>query len=158
MKLFPYVRSMYRTEETVYYYRYGGGSSNRFSPSYPSLFTLADIRLDLLDHYKLDDGYKPLFMSYADTVYYHAQQTLYFKKGDKDDVIDFFKKELSTRRIVPRMIAYFTIDNDMNERIRLMVNKDYEGMYRIVDNLVYNGRYSLKGRLRYFALSVLSKF
>ena len=158
LKLFPYVRSMYRTEETVYYYRYGGGSSNRFSPSYPSLFTLADIRLDLLDHYQLDEGYDPLFRSYADTVYYHAQQLLYFKKGEKDEVIAFLKKEFSTRRIIPRMIEYYTPDKDMSERIRLMVNRDFEGMYRLVEQLVYNSRYSLKGKLRNFVMNVLSKF
>lgn len=158
MKLFPYVRSMYKTDEAVYCYRYGGASSSKYSPTYPALFTLADIRLDLLDQYQLDDGYKPLFMSYADTVYYHAQQLLQFKKVDKDEVIAFFKKELSTRRIIPRMIEYFATDKDINERISLMVNKDYEGMYRIAEQQVHDNRDSLKGRCRHFAIRFLSKF
>ena len=129
MKIFPFLSSMYMTDEIVYCYRYGGMSTAHFSPTYPALFKLSDIRLGLLDHYKLNAGYRPLFFEYCNTVYYHAQQLIRFKKAAKPYVMNFFKEELSKRALVPRMIEHFNNNETTNRRVQLMVKQDYEGMY-----------------------------
>lgn len=155
MKLFPYLRSMYRTNETVYYYRYGGMSSSRFSPTYPALLALSDKRLALLDHYQLNAGYESLFREYVDIMYYHAQQLIEFKKGEKDDVINFFKDELSSRKIACRLIDFFANHSEDNERINLMINHDYEGMYNLANRLLNARRNSIKQRCKRILLKVL---
>lgn len=132
MKLFPFVNSMYRTNETTYYYRCGGSSSDRFSPTYPSLFFFSDERLKLLDQYQLKEGYRPLFEEYANTVFYHAQQLLMYKKADKEGVISFLKEELSKRVVVQRMREFFIEHKTQNNRLLLTLNSDYEGIYNSV--------------------------
>ena len=131
MKLFPFVNSMYMTDENVYYYRYGGMSTYHFSPTYPALFVLSDNRLKLLDHYKLTDGYRSLYIEYANTVYYHAQQLIQYKQASKEDIIHFFKEESSTRALMPRMIDFFNSEVKANQRVHLMVTRDYEGMFEL---------------------------
>ena len=142
MKLFPYIKSMYRTDETVYYYRYGGQFSH-FNRHYPQLFTLSDIRLAILDQRQYQKGYGPLFAEYVNLVYYHAQQLMEFKKVDKNEIIAFFRQELETRALVPRLDEYYKLNGTTEESIDLLINRDYEGMYYYAQTL-------LTARLRRF--------
>ena len=144
MTLFPYIDTMYRTDETVYYYRCGGASSDHFSPTYPALFYLSDERLKLLDHYGLNDGYESLFVEYANCLYYHAQQLLEYKKTDKHGVVQFFKQELATRQLFPRMKEFFLKNRTSDRSIQLLINSDYEGMYNLANSLMRERCYSLK--------------
>lgn len=156
MKLFPFVSSMYRTNETTYYYRCGGASSDRFSPTYPCLFFLSDERLKLLDRYKLEDGYRPLFEEYANTVFYHAQQLLEYKKADKDGVIAFLREELSTRSLMKRFHDFFFENGSNNQKIRLMMESDYEGIYDyVVDQMSHLG---FKHRCMKLLLRIINMF
>ncbi len=154
MKLFPYIRSMYRTDETTYYYRCGGASSDHFSPTYPSLFFLSDERLKLLDHYKLDEGYLPLFKEYTQTVFNHAKQLLEYKKASKEGVILFLKNELSTRTVALRMRKYLIHSDTQNIQLQLIKNNDYEGMLRYVINTIHN--VSFKHKCKRILLKLLS--
>lgn len=154
MKLFPYLHSMYRTDETVYYYRYGGSSSDRFSPTYPGLFFLSDERLKLLDKYNLKEGYKSLFEEYANCVYYHAQQLLEYNKADKNGVISFFKNELDMRQLFPRMVAFFEKNETENIGIQLMMNRDYEAMYYHANDLMLKRCKSIKRKCKNIVFAV----
>ena len=136
MKLFPFLRSMYRTNENIYFYRYGGLSSSHFSPGYTDLLKFSDFRLSILDEKELDEGYPYLFQEYAHCVYYHAQQLLQFKKADKNGVITFFKKELSTRTIALRLIEYYSKVDTKDHGLQLMISENYEGMYQHADALM----------------------
>ena len=153
MKLFPFVRSMYRTNETTYYYRCGGSSSDRFSPTYPSLFYLSDERLKLLDHYRLEDGYGPLYAEYANCLFYHATQLFEYKKADKNGIIDFLKEELSTRTIAKRMQEYLLEHDTDNSQLMLLKNKDYDGIYTYVNNAICN--VSWKHRVKKIILRII---
>ena len=153
MKLFPYVHSMYRTNETTYYYRCGGASSDRFSPTYPSLFFLSDERLKLLNHYKLDEGYCPLFEEYTNTVFHHAQQLLMYKITDKEGVISFLKEELSKRAIVQHMRDFFIQHKTQNKRVLLILDSDYEGIYNSVMQSIRN--LSIKHRCKKLLLHLV---
>ncbi len=154
MKFFPFVRSMYRTNETTYYYRCGGASSDHFSPTYPSLFFLSDERLKLLDYHKLQEGYLPLFAEYANCLFYHATQLLEYKKADKNGIIDFLKGELSTRAIAKRMQEYLQEHDTDNPQLQLIKKKDYEGIYTYVNKAISN--VSWKHRVKKMILRILS--
>lgn len=154
MKLFPYLNSMYRTDENVYFYRSGGLSTDRFSPTYPGLFVLSEERLKLLDYYKLSEGYLPLFEEYANTVFYHAKQLLLYKQADRDGVIEFLREELSTRNVVPRMKAFVSEQGTNNLRLQLIVNDDYVGIYENVRESITH--IPLKQRIKKLILRFLS--
>lgn len=156
MKIFPFLNSMYRTDETVYYYRCGGASSDHFSPTYPALFFLSDERLKLLDHYRLDEGYEPLFGEYTTVVLYHAQQLLEFKQTDKDGVIAFLKDELAKRAIASRMVEYYKKHDIADSRLQMMVNRDYEAMYRFAVASFTN--VTFKHRVKKVMLNLMDKF
>ena len=156
LKLFPYLRSMYRTDEAVYYYRYGG-TVDHFNRFFPEVFTLSDLRLKLLDQFNYDKGYKPLFEEYISMVYYHAGQFIEFNQGDKDDVIDFFKQELGSREIVPRLTQYFRQTEVKDDAHLLLMNHDYEGMYRYAHQLVTERLHSLRYRTKRAALYLYEK-
>ena len=136
MKVFPYLRSMYRTDENIYFYRYGGLSSSHFSPGYTDLLKFSDFRLSILDEKGLDEGYPYLFQEYAHCVYYHAQQLLQFNKADKNGVITFFKEEFSSRTIAHRLIDYYSKVRTNDYGLQLMILEDYEGMYQHADALM----------------------
>ena len=156
MTLFPYIDSMYRTDETVYYYRCGGASSDHFSPTYPALFYLSDERLKLLDYYGLHEGYEPLFREYTTVVLYHAQQLLEFKQTDKDGVIAFLKDELGKRAIASRMVEYYKQHDIADPRLQMMVNRDYEAMYRFAVASFTN--VTFKHRVKKVMLNLMDKF
>lgn len=128
MRLFPYLKSMYRTGELVYYYRYGGAVDN-FNPHYPELLRMTDDRLQLLDERGYDQGYATLFGEYINMFYFRAQQLIDFKQADKDGVVAYFKQELNERRLVPRFMKYIADCGSDNHAALLMLNRDYEGMY-----------------------------
>ena len=128
LKLFPYLNSMFITDEPVYYYRYGGtvDGYNRF---FPEVFFLSDIRLKLLDNYNYTKGYGPLFQEYINSFYYHAQQMIEFKQADKQGVLSFFEEELSRRALLPRMLSWFKENRINKKSVELIEAKDYDGMY-----------------------------
>lgn len=128
MRLFPYLHSMYRTGELVYYYRYGG-AVDHFNPHYPELLRMTDDRLQLLDERGYDKGYATLFGEYVNMFYFRAQQLIDFKQADKDGVMAYFKQELDERKLTPRLMQYI-VENDLdNYAAVLMLHRDYEGMY-----------------------------
>ena len=129
LKLFPYLRSMYRTDETVYIYRYGGGTT-RFNPYFTQLFASSDKRLKLLDKYNYTQGYEPLFDEYIACLYFYASQLIFDKRADKDGVIDFIKQEMEHREIVPRLINHFSRISDVKKPVHLFLDRDYEGIYQ----------------------------
>ncbi len=129
MKLFPHLNSMYRIKDKVYKYRYGGGTFG-FNKNFPQLFSLSDKRLELLDQFNYEKGYEPLFDEYVACVYYHAAQLIHFKKAKKDDVIDFFKYEVQNRKLMLRLLDYYSIKSRNIEAVSLLIERNYEGMYQ----------------------------
>lgn len=128
VKLFPYLKSAYRMNESVYRYRYGGGTF-RFNKNMPQVLVLCDKRLELLDQFNYAKGYGPLFSEYVAFVYNHASQLIYFNKADRDGVIGFFKHELASRQLVPRLEAFYEAEKNLSDGHRFLLNRDYEAMY-----------------------------
>ena len=157
MKLFPFLTSVYRTDETVYIYRYGGGT-NRFNPNFTQLFTMSDKRLNQLDRYNYSPGYGPLFDEYILCLYFHASRLISCKVEDKQGVIDFFKHEVDNRELMPRLEAYYAENPTTYHEVNLLLKHDYEGMYQYACDLVQQRKGSLKQRVRSMVISVLKKF
>jgi len=128
MKVFPFLNSMYRIEESVYRYRYGGGTTG-FNKNMPQILVLSDTRLELLDQYNYTRGYGPLFAEYVAFVYNHAAQLIYFNQADKKGVIEYFKQELASRKLIPRLEDYYAQKNEMASHVRLLLDHNYEDMY-----------------------------
>ena len=129
LKLFPYLRAMYRTDEMVYIYRYGGGTT-RFNTNYPQLFASSDKRLKLLDHFQYNPGYKPLFDEFIACLYFYASQLIFDKRADKDGIINFFKDEMNNREVAKRLMEYYSLNESGTKRHHLFLDHDYEGMYQ----------------------------
>lgn len=146
VNLFPYLNSMYRIRETVYKYRYGGGTFG-FNKNFPQLFEISDKRLQLLDKFKYTAGFKPLFDEYLACFYHHAAQLIYFKKADKQGVIDFFVQEIGQRELVPRLEDYFSHQETIPKTVCLLIDRDYDGMYQYAfdysNNLFGSWKYRL---------------
>ena len=156
LKLFPFLKSMYRTDKVVYHYRLGG-TVDHFNRFFPETFVLSDIRLALLDQYGYEQGYKHLYVEYVNMVYYHAEQILQYKQGNRDDVIAFFKKELDTREIVPRLTQYFVENKVDDVGIQLMLNRDYEEMYNYAYRSMRQRCRTIAHKARCLLLSVMEQ-
>lgn len=155
LKIFPYVRSAYKTDEVVYYYRCGG-TVDHFNRFFPELFFLSEERLKILDNSNYDQAYKPLFIEYVNSIYYHAMQLLELGRADKTVVLAFFEEELSIRKVfIARMSHYFLANNVLYEGAQLIIDKDYEGMYIHASKLAKKYFGSFKSRLKRFALKSL---
>lgn len=128
LKLFPYLKSMFCIDEPVYMYRHGGGTFG-FNKTMPSILLLSDKRLELLDQYNYSKGYGPLYAEYVAFVYNNAAQLIYFKKADKVGVIDFMKQELESRKLIPRLEEFYTSKKEIPSHVRLLLDRNYEGMY-----------------------------
>lgn len=155
VKLFPYLRSVYRLDETVYIYRFGGGTTY-FNPRFTQLFALSDKRLKLLDQYHYDEGYGYLFDEYIACLYYHASRLIFCKVADKDGVIDFFKREIIHRELMPRLEEYYLLKDKKNQQVQSLLNRDFEGMYNCALHIVEQRKRSLKMRIRSYAIKALS--
>lgn len=143
VKLFPFIRAMYRTNDITYYYRYGG-TVNGFNRFFPEVMALSDIRFKLLDQFKCEGAEEYLFKEYVACFYYHAQQLLEYRQADKNKVIEYFKNELKSRELVPAMIAFFAKNNDQSQGIKLILEHDYEGMYNYANKLMLEYKSSWK--------------
>ncbi len=153
LKLFPYLRSMYRTDKVVYYYRFGG-TVDHFNRFFPEVFILSELRLELLDKYNYTKGYKPLFEEYINMVYYHGEQHIEYNVGNKNDVVTFFKHELNNRKLVLRLEEFYKSHEVKNQGILLLINRDYEGMYRQAQQNVNERRRQLRYKVKRALLSI----
>ena len=155
MQLFPFIRSMYRISETTYYYRYGGASSDHFSPTYPSLFFLSDKRLELLNHFGLKDGYRTLFEEYSNCIIAFVQQLIYYKQFGVRDVVDFLSEEIKSRKLIPQMKSLFNEEKIRTRGVQLIINEDYEGIFNYSDALLQKRIHSLKFKAKKFYLRIM---
>ena len=105
--IFPYLNSMYMTDEAVYYYRYGGAADN-YNRFFPELLNFSTKRLGLLDKYNYSEGYQYLFAEYVAIFFQQAKQLIAYNKADKQGIMEYFKNEMETNALVPRLIEYYT--------------------------------------------------
>lgn len=157
LMLFPFLRSMYRTDEIVYNYMYNGVTT-RFNPHFTQLFTLSDKRLVLLDQYHYDEGYSSLYAEYVACLYRFARQLIAYDKADRDGVIAYFKQEVANREVMKRLLQYYAETGTQRKDIRLLLDRDYEGMYEYALGVLNANRRSLKFRLRRRFLKLLGKW
>ncbi len=156
MKLFPYLNSMYRINDIVYYYRIGGGSVDRFNALYPELFVLSDIRLELLDKYNYSRSYDTLYIEYAGLVFHHAHQLMEFKKADKEGIKSLLKDEFENRTIAKRLCEFYQHKEIPNQQISLILDHDYEGMYNYVKRWVEERRSTLRYKVKKLFMKVIN--
>lgn len=152
--LFPYLKSMYMTDEPVYYYRYGG-AADRYNRFFPELLNFSTKRLGLLDKYNYQEGYQYLFAEYVAIFFQHGKQLIGYNKADKAGVIDYFKQEMKTNELVPRLLEYFTQNPSSKPEVKLMLDHDYEGMYEYANELVLKGRKSLRYKIKRLLFKLL---
>lgn len=157
LMLFPFLRSMYRTDEIVYNYIYNGVTT-RFNPHFTQLFTLSDKRLALLDHYQYSEGYSSLYAEYVACLYRFARQLIAYDKADRDGVIAYFKDEVANREVMRRLLQYYAETGTQRKDVRLLLDRDYDGMYEHALAVLKANRHSLKFRLRRRFLKMLGKW
>ena len=146
MKLFPYLGSAYMIDESVYKYRFGGGTHG-FNKNMPQVLLLCDKRLELLDQSKYTKGYEPLFGEYVAFVYNYASQLIYFKKADKNGVIDFLEQEFAVRKLIPRLEEFYASREQISAGVKCLIDRDYDAMYAKASTLGKNTYGSLKYRV-----------
>lgn len=147
LKLFPYLNSMYRTDETVYIYRFGGGTFG-FNKNFPQVFKSSDKRLKLLDQYHYEKGYRSLYAEYVACLYFHASRLITCKITDKDGVKDYFRDEIEHRELMPRLLDYYTEHGAPDKRTQCLLDRDFEGMYACACDINRQRFGSLKGMIR----------
>ena len=145
--IFPYLNSMYMTDEAVYYYRYGGAAAN-YNRFFPELLNFSTKRLGLLDKYNYSEGYRYLFAEYVAIFFEQAIQLIGYNKTDKQGVMDYFKNEMETNPLIPRLLEYYTQNSSTNPQVQLMLKYDYEGMYNFAYESVMRGRKTLRYRVK----------
>ena len=145
--IFPYLNSMYMTDEAVYYYRYGGAADN-YNRFFPELLNFSTKRLGLLDKYNYSEGYQYLFAEYVAIFFQQAKQLIAYNKADKHGIMEYFKNEMETNALVPRLIEYYTQNGSKKPEVQLMINHDYEGMYDYAVGLITAGRKTLRYKVK----------
>ena len=157
MKLFPHLRSIYRIDETVYIYRFGGGTTF-FNPHFTQLFASSDKRLKLLDQYNYSAGYAYLYDEYVACLFFHASRMIRCNVADKAGVIDFFKQEMNQRELMPRLLAYYQENGAPDQKVQMLLAHDYEGMYQCAFDLNQQLHGGWKMKLRTLAIKAMSRW
>ena len=157
LRLFPFLQSMYRTDQTVYIYRYGG-VTNHFNPHFTQLFDSSDKRLKMLDQYNYLEGYQSLFTEYVACLYFHASRLISCEVTDKQGVIDYFEQEMEHRELMPRLLAFYNEHETSDHRVQMLLNKDYEGMYQCACDMIEQRRSTMKSRIRSWAIKSLMRW
>ena len=156
LKLFSYLNSAYRIKDSVYIYRYGGGTFG-YNKNFPQLFISSDKRLHLLDKYNYVGGYKPLFDEYVACFYHHAAQMIYYKKTPKDEVISFFEHEMNHRELMPRLLEFYSQCDSPSQSVRFLLGRDFDGMYQFACRHAQEIFGSIKYRLFSFGVKLLER-
>lgn len=152
--LFPYLNSMYRISEVVYYYRYGG-MTTKYNPYVTQLLDYSDIRLKFLDEYGYKKGYYSLYVEYVNMLYGCASHLIEYN-FDKKSVMDFYENELSNRCIVPRLIEFFKETPAPNQKmVDYISNKDIETLYNIAYELTMRQRGSFSRKIKLLLNKIL---
>lgn len=128
LQVFPFLKSVYRIEDIVYCYRYGG-IVNHFNSFFPEMFILSDIRLKLLDEFGYKKGYKPLFDEYVASMYGYAAMMIHYNVRDKSGVIEYFKDEINHREVMRRTLDYYKQNELKRADVQLIEVGDFEIMY-----------------------------
>lgn len=157
MKLFPYLNSMYRTDEMVYYYRYGG-TVEHFNPDYTLLFKLSDKRMALLDEFGYEQGYGPLYGEYVNTLYHYAKKLISFKHASEDEVIAFFCQEEKERALMPRLREYYANHEPKGRVVCLLLDRNYEDLYRLAYQELQQYHNSVKYKTKRLLMRVVDAF
>ena len=134
----PYLSSLYLSEIPVCIYRYGGITC-RFNPKLTELFDFSDIRIKLLDKYRYERGYIPLFIEYKNILYGELLQRIQYLHQDKKDLLKYISTEISNRYLVKRMRDY--LKNDIPEGLRPIIFDDYEIICANAFNLAKKNRF-----------------
>ncbi|MEE3416804.1 MAG: glycosyltransferase [Prevotella sp.] len=158
LKLFPYIQSICFINDVVYIYRVGGGTYG-FNRHFKDLFVFSEKRLELLDESGYEKGYKNLFIEYVNCFYHYAAQLYKFGHLKKEELIAFYKEELSKRKVFIARMNFFFHDNRIEQAgADLIINADYEGMYAFTFNNAKKQFGSAKSRLTRIALGILDLF
>ena len=113
----------------------------------------------MLDDAGYEKGYKYLFIEYVNCFYHYAAQLYKFGHLKKEDIIAFYKEELSKRKeFIARMNDYFQDNRIEKAGADLIINADYDGMYSFTLNNAKKQFGSAKSRLTRFALKILDLF
>lgn len=126
MLLFPFLSSVYCLEKAIYIYRFGGVTTG--NKWFTDLIDFGDFRLGLLDRYKYENGYSPLFIEYVNILITHVQQNLEFKKWSMDDAKQWLTVELGSRYLMQRMHDYYVGKTVIPDKCRMAMNNDVHGI------------------------------
>lgn len=126
MLLFPFLSSVYFLEKSIYIYRFGGVTTdNKF---FTDLIDFGDFRLGLLDRYKYEKGYSPLFIEYVNTLITYVQQNLEFKQWGENEAKQWLAAELESRYLMQRMHDYYVGKTVIPDKCRMAMNNDVHGI------------------------------
>lgn len=150
LQLFPYLNSVFALEKSVYMYRFGGMTSG-YNPYLTELLDFGDFRLGLLDHYKYDIGYQPLFIEYTNILLTHIQQGLIYGKWDAGQAKQWLQNELDNRYLVQRMQAYYAQKGEIPNKCQMVLTRDLDRLVRVSEVAVKHQR------LRYLGKVLISK-
>lgn len=158
LMLFPFVQSVCLIDDVVYIYRVGGGTFG-LNRHFKDLFVFSEKRLELLDESGFEKGYKTLFIEYVNCFYHYAAQLYKFGHLKKEEIIAFYKEELSKRNeFIARMNVFFHDNRIEKAGADLIINADYEGMYSFTLTNAKKQFGSAKSRLTRIALKTLDLF
>lgn len=146
--LFPYLKSMYRIADVVYYYRYGG-MTTKSNPYITQFLKYSDVRLQQYDKCQYEKAYRSLFIEYINMLYGCASHFLKYKVKDKAGVIDFFQSEYDHRLILPRAIEYFKHEPAPNQQAAdFIINKDFDAMFSLSEQMMKSSTNSISYRAK----------
>lgn len=136
--LFPFVSSVYCLEKSIYFYRFGGVTAGNMF--FTDLLDFGDFRVGLLDKYKYEKGYSPLFIEYVNILISHVQQNLEFKKWGVDEAKQWLKEELESRYLVQRIQDYYTGKTEIPDKCRMALSCDVDGIIGYAEVKLKNQR------------------
>lgn len=132
LQLFPYLSSVYCLEKAIYVYRFGGVTAGNLY--FSEMLDFSDFRIGLLDKYKYDKGYTPLFVEYVNILITIIQQGLAFRVWGVDKARAWLEKELNDRYLMRRMEDYYYGKTDISRKCQLALNHDVKGIIDLAES------------------------
>ncbi len=150
LMLHPHVSSMYITNEPVYVYRYGGGTT-KYNPHLTELYDFSDLRIQLLDQYGYTQGYNTLFIEYKNYIFSDICQRLEYRRETKEQIFAFLNEELGKREVFKRMQVYYR-GKIVGEEMTALLSQDFERIWALANKRYRQGykRRALKKFINWF--------
>ena len=137
--LFPYIESIYLTNDICYYYRFGGVTST-FSYHLNRIDYFFNCRFDLFEKWNFQEGHPRTFVTFATVLLISLKNLILSGKCSKDETVAFLSEQMSSNKIVDWTRRNVGLIEELPQQCKILATEKPEVIYCWYSNALHSKR------------------